>query len=759
MTGAKNRTSEILPVAFLILCVILLFSQVLYTGTSLYGSDFLYYFYPVKKFIRYCFSNNTIPLWNPYLFSGSPFISNIQASMFYPLSFLYYIFSPATAYLYSTIMHCMFGVIFMYLFMRSISISQLGSLLSAIIFMFNGYFIGHLYAGHLSFIQTYIWLPLICIFLIRFLNTINFRNTVIAGLILGVQILGGFPQISFYTILAIIVFGMFSLWDLFLSRENKKMIMMVFGLCIIFLIGFALAAIQIFPTLEFTELSTRAGGVSYGFATSDSLHPKELLTFILPEIFGNEIDGTYWRIPEGWHFWETCAYVGIIPFFLIFFKPVKEYPKRLWLFFIILIFLSLFLALGKYNPVYPVIYKLPGFHSFRIPAQIIYLYIFSVAALSGIGITSIESYKIIFSKCSVGFLTLIGVILIIFIVCIHWSRYEFFQEMFNYFAEGSIKKIDFYNLYERTANGIDKAGLIFFAVLLLVLLRRNQNINFRIFSVCLLLLALMDLGEFGWDLIKPCDYSSPPEKQHLADRINKEPSEGRVVALSPFNSNDGLTYRFPSVLGYNPLILETYVHYIQTSQGLPYDNNLVDLLHITYPDSKLLNMLNVNKLVYMDKVLEIKNDIPYVNFASGCMIKDEDKILGFMQSDEFDPKNMVVFDSEYSSIISPCQMNEDIKGSFSVLEYSINKIRINVTVDKPAYLIFSEIYYPGWRARIDGKVTSILCGNYLFRTLSIPDGEHEIILYFISWPFRIGIIISVITLICVIGYLLYRKLF
>ena len=60
-----------------------------------------------------------------------------------------------------------------------------------------------------------------------------------------------------------------------------------FGLVLTLGVGFSLAAIQLFPTLEFTELSTRAGGVSYAFATDDSLHPKELLSFLVPDIFGN----------------------------------------------------------------------------------------------------------------------------------------------------------------------------------------------------------------------------------------------------------------------------------------------------------------------------------------------------------------------------------------------------------------------------------------------------------------------------------------
>ena len=167
MDNSNNKLSELLSITLLLLCVILSFIKIPYSGKSLFGSDFLYYFYPIKRFIRGCLSERIFPFWNPYLFSGSPFIANIQASMFYPLGFLYYLISQDSAYLYTTILHFALGSLFMYAFMRDISISQAGSLVASFVFSFNGFLLGHLYAGHLSFIQNYIWIPLVFLFLLR----------------------------------------------------------------------------------------------------------------------------------------------------------------------------------------------------------------------------------------------------------------------------------------------------------------------------------------------------------------------------------------------------------------------------------------------------------------------------------------------------------------------------------------------------------------------------------------------------------------
>ena len=393
MLGTKQKVGNFLPIILLVLTSVVFFAKVICSGETLYGSDFLVYFYPIKRFAYdYVSTNGSFPLWNPYLFSGTPFISNIQAAMFYPLGLLYYLIPTETAYLYSTVLHCIIGAIFMYMFMRSLSASKPGAFLSGFIFIFNGYFMAHLYAGHLSFIQTYVWIPLIFLQLIRFTQSGCFRHIVTAGLILGIQILGGFPQLAFYTIFAVILFCCCSCCTR-IKIDGIHVFKMVVAAGMFVLIGFSIAAIQLLPTYEFTQLSTRAEGVAYQFATMDSLPPRNLLTFLFPLLFGSPADGTYWINDHTWEFWEYCGYAGIGALTITAITVRKLVSDRLCLFFVILIAAALFLALGKYNPVYPLIYHLPGFNNFRIPAQIIFLYVFSIAVLTGKGLDLIKDSK------------------------------------------------------------------------------------------------------------------------------------------------------------------------------------------------------------------------------------------------------------------------------------------------------------------------------------------------------------------------------
>ena len=210
VTKFRQRFWDVFPFVILMISALIIFSKVIFSGKPLYGSDFVLYFHPAKNFIRdQVLAHGALPFWNPYQFSGTPFISNIQASMFYPLGILFYAMPAEYAYGYTVIIHCILGSIFMYVFIRSLSINKTGAFTAAIIFTYNGFFMGHLYAGHLTFVQNYIWIPLIFFYVNKFLNTRQAKYAVSAGLFLGIQILGGFPQIAFYTILAILAVGIF----------------------------------------------------------------------------------------------------------------------------------------------------------------------------------------------------------------------------------------------------------------------------------------------------------------------------------------------------------------------------------------------------------------------------------------------------------------------------------------------------------------------------------------------------------------------
>jgi len=757
MLSIKQKVGDFLPIIFLVLTSVVFFAKVICSGETLYGSDFLVYFYPIKRFAYdYVSTNGSFPLWNPYLFSGTPFIANIQAAMFYPLGFLYYVIPTETAYLYSTVLHCIVGTVFMYMFMRSLSVSKSGAFLSGFIFIFNGYFMAHLYAGHLSFIQTYVWIPLIFLFLVRFTQSGCFRYVITAGLILGIQILGGFPQLVFYTILSAILFSFYPCGTRIKIEGTQYLLKMAVAAGMFVLIGFFIAAIQLLPTYEFTQLSTRAEGVGYQFATMGSLPPKNLLTFFFPLLFGSPADGTFWVSGETWEFWEYCGYVGIGALAIATIKVRKVVSDHLGRFFIMLIVIALFLALGKYNPVYPVIYRLPGFNNFRIPAQMIFLYVFSIAVLTGKGLDFIKGSKALSMRIK----QIVFYALCFFLPLVIWS-YGFADSFSNFLSQHiqftgmTIEQIS--RIAPVISSAIFVSYGILFAVSVSLYLYDKESISYSMLTVTLIFVSIMDLGSLSSPMIQVTDIKSLLNKGKSLNYITQNPIISRTAINGRcFIENAGLWYGFQDIQGYDPLILKRYMEYINRSQGLPPDDKVVNLHYVADFNNTLIRLLNLKYVVDCkgQRLGKVDPFIPRCFIVHDMVIKGKNETLDFMLEDQFDPQKVVVF--EKGNAPATFFPKEPIPGSNEkcwITAYRNNEIRLVADMKAPGFLMMSEINYPGWQVFVDGAKKNIHTGNYLFRVVPLDSGRHEIHFIFNPLSFKIGAAISVISLIGVMAFL------
>ena len=755
--------SEFVPISLLIVSIVLFFGKVILFGESLYGSDFIFQFYPWKKFLYdYVQTHASLPFWNPYLFSGTPFIANIQASMFYPPGFLYYLIPTEFAYLYSTIFHCILGSVFMYMFMRSLSASKSGAFLSGFIFIFNGYFMAHIYAGHLSFVQNYIWIPLIFLFVVKFIKNCQYVYAVIGGLLLGVQILGGFPQIAFYTILAILLLCFYFVCIYLNTKGLQYTFKIAAGTLALLLIGFSIAAIQLLPTYEFAQLSTRAGGISYQFATMDSLPPVNLLTFLVPLLFGTPVDGSFWINASAWEFWEYCGYVGIGALAIAAITVRKLISDRLCLFFVMLIATTMFLALGKYNPVYPIIYHLPGFNNFRIPAQIIFLYIFSIAVLTGKGLDFLKGSKAL----SIRSKRIVFFVLFFFLPLIIWS-YGFTDNFSNFllqhiqFTGMTIEQI--YRVASVISHAIFVSYGILFAVAVSLYLYDKESISYSMLTVTLIFISMVDLGSFSSPMIQATDIKPLLNKGKSLNYITQNPIISRTAINGRcFIENAGLWYGFQDIQGYDPLILKRYMEYINRSQGLPPDHKVVNLHYITDFNNNLIRLLNLKYVVDCkgQRLGKVDSFIPRCFIVHDMVIKGKTEILDFMLEDQFDPLKVVVFEKGNApATFFPKKPISVFNEKCWITAHGNNEIKLVADMKAPGFLMMSELNYPGWHVFVDGTKKIIHTGNYLFRVVPLDTGRHEIHFIFNPLSFKIGAAISAISLIGVMAFffLIQRK--
>ncbi|MEZ4835425.1 MAG: hypothetical protein R2873_26125 [Caldilineaceae bacterium] len=147
-------------------------------------------------------------------------------------------------------------------------------------------------------------------------------------------------------------------------------------------LGVALAAAQLLPTLELSDLGLRSGGLSYWDATSFSLQPLKLPWTLAPSYGLVDLSMVF-----GVAFTEFVGYVGTIPLLLALVGLWRARGQRAWWFGVTFAVIGLFLALGRWNPIYYALYKVvPGFDLFRTPARWMMLYTLGMAVLAGLGI-------------------------------------------------------------------------------------------------------------------------------------------------------------------------------------------------------------------------------------------------------------------------------------------------------------------------------------------------------------------------------------
>ncbi|HJL69594.1 MAG TPA: hypothetical protein QGI30_01885, partial [Anaerolineales bacterium] len=94
-------------------------------------SDLILENYAWKRFIRQAIAAREIPLWNPYLFGGIPFLASGQHSLFYPFSLIFYVLPLAKAYGWFMLSQYFLAGVTMYLFARTLRIGRWGALVGA----------------------------------------------------------------------------------------------------------------------------------------------------------------------------------------------------------------------------------------------------------------------------------------------------------------------------------------------------------------------------------------------------------------------------------------------------------------------------------------------------------------------------------------------------------------------------------------------------------------------------------------------------
>lgn len=374
----------------ILLLVVLFFYKIIFSNLIFARGDTFLYFYPYWEAASSALQNGRLPLWNPHLFMGAPLLANSQVGFFYPLNWPFWLLlEPPYAVKASLVLHVLIAAFGAYRAAeQTMQLDRSGALLTAVLFALGGYFTAQL--EHVNQMQGLAWMPWYLVLLTYAADdkvstsfVVVAKTAVGLALLFALQLLAGHTQTAFISGVMVVLWGIGKGVNYYLNRNHENMLLFHYPfmrfrvrapLALGVGVGLALllAAIQLVPTYELTQLSSRQGGLSINEALSFSLHPLLLTRALLPA-YNQSL---------------FTEYVAFLPGSAIVLATIAAWQWRSWRGVfpaLLLVVAGLLLGLGQFNPLNWVIMRLPGFSLFRVPARWLALYGLGMALLAGLG--------------------------------------------------------------------------------------------------------------------------------------------------------------------------------------------------------------------------------------------------------------------------------------------------------------------------------------------------------------------------------------
>ena len=635
----RKRIYNILVIAFLG-CLTYLFFWEIIAKQGFQYADFALSMYPFRSFIANSYAEGQFPLWNPYVFSGYPFVGDIASAVLYPLNIILALLvkEGALAFKYverQAIFHIFLAGVFMYYLMRHFALDRCAACISAFVFMFSGFLIGHM--GHLGMLNGAVWLPLILLFLDKSFKERKIVWSACSGIFFAFSISAGHPQTP---LLILFLIGIYTIYNIFLVYSDQKKFYdcgKIVGLfVVVVVIGFALNSAQIFPIREFYA-QAHLNRISYAASTTFSLPPKNIITFFIPFFFGNQrpnSDFAYWG---EWNYTELVGYVGILPILLALFAIIFKRNRATW-FFSGLAALSLLLAFGGFTFLHTLNWLItPGFNQVRCPSRFVYLFDFSIAFLAGFGA------QYLFSKLDFGLkekLTRYVKILVRFF----WSILGFTGLLY-FGLIISVSHSKTHGLFAKVLDNLILFDVIVFLSLVLLLWRLREKKDLNIIKAFAMVIILVDLFTFGWRYNSGPDPRPDYQEGGLVKFLKKDQSIFRVANDGVLPPNFSMIHKIQSISGYVGQISDRYSKATgmldYTGPLPPIEHQMLNLLNVKYIITKKSLSSNRFKQVYAEgnrRIYENRELLPRA-FSINKLIalENEHDLHKYIRGHQFNP--------------------------------------------------------------------------------------------------------------------------
>ncbi|PYV18548.1 MAG: hypothetical protein DMG21_04565 [Acidobacteria bacterium] len=354
-----------------------MFWRIVFTSDMLFFRDIFNYSYPLARFIHDLVRQGQLPYWNPYYNWGQHVLSDPNAMFFYPSTLFIVLLPVKFAFAMHFVIHFAWAGVGTYVLARRWGQRRDAALFAALFFALSGPLLstGNFY-NHAA---AAAWMPWVLVAADRVLIHRAVRAWVILALVVSVQFLAAEPvtwMASLVLAAAYLVVGAQGLAPLLGNARllTRQAVRLLAGFALAVMAALALAAVQLFPALELLHHTRRSLGISLEEATFWSLHPLQLIEFIVPDFFGSPFPPlTKWKeVLNGINDpYLVSLYSGFIPLFLALAGWRFSRDRRSWFtlggFSILLLF-----AFGRFTPVFAWFFKiLPVMRLVRYPVKLV----------------------------------------------------------------------------------------------------------------------------------------------------------------------------------------------------------------------------------------------------------------------------------------------------------------------------------------------------------------------------------------------------
>lgn len=683
---------------------------VLEATTPMGTFDFVAYYRPNAQYAFSRLAAGEIPLWNPLQGFGLPFLATLQTGVLYPPNWLHLFLPTQLAFAILAAAHLGLAAVFCAALARALGANGWGSLAAGLLFAGSNWLFGAVFSPPMLY--SVAWLPAVILAVERIVERPGpGRVAALAGAV-AMQALTGWPYVLVMTALAAAVFSAGALVEVGL-RERRLPISRAVALTAGAIAGALLAAPQILPAEELLSHSARAIGILDSDQTV-LLTMQHDPAYFLTALLRNGVND---------------AVPGILALPLAALALLRRSPHRARLALLLGIgVMGMLIAFPLHAPLYGWLRELPLFGDFRFPFRYRLLSTLALSIAAGVGVTQAAALVARSARVQAALAaSLAALVVALQSSVVFRGTYPFPREA----------------TFPRTP-GVD-----------VVLARLRDGIGTG-------RIHWQHADEFAW-------IDKIGQMEGLRVTHDLEPLTPAAVAryLSFFETGTTQTIDARDILRDRNARTSSKTAAPRSFMGsipffgrvgLPGEaarSRLLDLASVRFvlanePPAWLdQRFVRLRDLGAHPAVFENPNALPRayrVRFAESEP-SDPGLALARLVAPEFDARETVLLDDPPAGLTrSSAAVTATGAGAASLEVDEPNRQVIRTHGDESGVVVVTDTFYPGWEATLDGEPVPILRANTVFRAVAVPAGEHVVEMRYRPRMFRLGVALSLGTL-------------